>query len=132
MIGEDVPITVSSQFIFASNRMVGVLVKELAKHSPTTTEGATERKLMAQGNKPIHRINLKSISAAVFANTSGEGNTFYSVQFDRSYRDGEEWKRTKSFGRDDLLLLSKAADMAHTWIHEQESSAPAGQSPEPS
>ncbi|QDV42488.1 hypothetical protein Enr13x_23360 [Stieleria neptunia] len=88
---------------------------------------------MAQGNKPTHRINLKSVSAAVFANTTGEGKTFYSVQFDRSYRDGEQWKHTKSFGRDDLLLLSKAADMAHTWIHEQESSAmPSSQSPEPS
>lgn len=87
---------------------------------------------MAQGNKPTHRINLKTVSAAVFANTTGEGKTFYSVQFDRSYRDGEEWKHTKSFGRDDLLLLRKVADMAHTWIHEQEASTPRGPSPEPS
>lgn len=88
---------------------------------------------MAQGNKPAHRINLKTVSAAVFANTTGEDKTFYSVQFHRSYRDGEQWKRTKSFGRDDLLLLSKAADMAHTWIHEQESATEPGNSPpEPS
>lgn len=77
---------------------------------------------MTDKNKPVHRINLKTVSAAVFANTSSDERTFYSVQFDRSYRDGDQWKHTKSFGRDDLLLLGKVADMAHTWIHEQDSS----------
>lgn len=78
---------------------------------------------MTTNNKPIHRIQLKTIAAAVFANESDEGKTYYNVQFDRSYRDGEQWKHTKSFGRDDLLLLSKIADMAHTWIHQQEANS---------
>ena len=35
----------------------------------------------------------------------------------RSYRDQEgNWHTTESFGRDDLLLLAKVADLAHTWI----------------
>jgi len=35
------------------------------------------------------------------------------------YKDGEEWKQSDSFGRDDLPLVAKVADMAHTWIHER-------------
>jgi len=37
----------------------------------------------------------------------------------RLYKDGDEWKETSGFGRDDLLVLAKALDQAHTWIFEQ-------------
>ena len=40
----------------------------------------------------------------------------HNVTFERSYKDGEEWKTTTSFGRDDLLTLAKVADLAHSWI----------------
>ena len=42
--------------------------------------------------------------------------TLYGVKLTRRYRDGEEWATTDTFGRDDLLLVSKVADLAHTWI----------------
>lgn len=71
---------------------------------------------MSNENKPIHRIRIGVIGAAIFENRSDEGQTFYNVQFDRGYRDGENWKRTKTFGRDDLLVLAKVADMAHTYV----------------
>ncbi len=35
--------------------------------------------------------------------------------------DGDEWKVTSSFRRDDLPIVSKAADMAYARIWEQES-----------
>jgi hypothetical protein len=34
----------------------------------------------------------------------------------RPYKEGDEWKTADSFGRDDLPLLAKAVDLAHTWI----------------
>ena len=42
----------------------------------------------------------------------------YNTTFERLYKpDGEDqWKSTDSFGMNDLLLLAKVADMAHTWI----------------
>lgn len=42
---------------------------------------------------------------------------FYSVSFERRYKgkDGK-WSTTHSFGRDDLLALSKLAEQAHTEI----------------
>ena len=43
----------------------------------------------------------------------------------RLYKDGDNWRDTTSFGRDDLPLLAKVADMAHSWIFQQAASAPA-------
>lgn len=69
---------------------------------------------------PIHRIRLSTISAAVFKNTSSDGKTYFNAQFDRSYKDGDEWKHTKSFGQNDLLNLAKVADLTHSWMIEQQ------------
>jgi hypothetical protein len=38
------------------------------------------------------------------------------VTFERVYKDGEEWKSSHSYTRDDLLALAKLADWAFTWI----------------
>ncbi|MGE3309801.1 MAG: hypothetical protein AB7O66_07515, partial [Limisphaerales bacterium] len=48
-----------------------------------------------------------------------EGSVRYNVTFSRSYRDAEHWRSSDSFGRDDLLVVSKLADHAHTWICSQ-------------
>ena len=37
----------------------------------------------------------------------------------RLYKDGDDWKDSTSFGRDDLPLLAKVADLSHSWIFEQ-------------
>jgi len=69
-------------------------------------------------NKPIHEFRLGAIKAAVWKNDTTNG-VRYNVSFSRIYKDGEEWKSTDSFGRDDLLTVAKVADQAHSWIHEQ-------------
>lgn len=76
---------------------------------------------MSDNNKPIHRIRLGAIAASVFSNEAND-NAYYSVSIERSYKDGEDWKHTKSFGRDDLLAVAKVADLAHSWIHAQQQS----------
>ena len=71
---------------------------------------------MAQ--KPVHEVRLGRIKAAIWKNDVQEGVTF-NVTFSRLYKDGDDWKDSSSFSRDDLLLLGKVADLAHTWIYEQ-------------
>lgn len=44
--------------------------------------------------------------------------------FDRLYKDGDKWKSTSTFGRDDLLLLAKVADQAHTRIFQLQQEDP--------
>ena len=40
----------------------------------------------------------------------------YNTTFARLYRVEDQWRETQSFGRDDLPLVSKVADLIHTWI----------------
>ena len=68
--------------------------------------------------KPIHEVRLGHIKAAVWRNET-EAGVRYNVTFSRIYKDGDDWKSTDSFGRDDLLLLSKVADQTHSWIFAQ-------------
>lgn len=69
-------------------------------------------------NKPIHEVRLGSIKAAIWANDTQNG-TRHNVTFARLYKDGDTWKSSESFGRDDLPLLAKVADLAHSWIFQQ-------------
>ena len=69
-------------------------------------------------DKPIHEVRMGMIKVAVWKNDTPNG-VRYNATFNRIYRDGNEWKTTDSYGRDDLLVLAKVADQAHTWIHAQ-------------
>lgn len=72
-----------------------------------------------QKSKPVHEIKLARIRASVWANHGERQHIWYSVSITRLYRDGETWKDTTSFGRDDLPLVVKAAEMAYAWIWSQ-------------
>jgi hypothetical protein len=52
------------------------------------------------------------------------------VTFARLYRDGEQWKDSSSFGREDLPLVAKVADQVHTWIYQQSQSQSRTEAPE--
>ncbi len=73
---------------------------------------------MASSNKPVHEIRLGRIKAAIWENDTPNG-TRHNVTLSRLYKDGEQWKDTQSFGRNDLPLVGKVSDMAHTWIFTQ-------------
>jgi hypothetical protein len=74
----------------------------------------------ATASRPVHEVRLGRIKAAIWANST-ENGTRHNVTFTRLYKDDQsnQWKDSQSFGRDDLPLLAKVADMAHTWIFEQ-------------
>lgn len=70
-------------------------------------------------DQPVHEVRLGAIKAAIWKNNT-ENGVRYNTTFSRLYKDGKDWKHTDSFGRDDLLVLAKVSDTAHSWIHEQE------------
>lgn len=78
---------------------------------------------MAKSNKPVHEIRLGRIKAAIWENESKDGIVRHNAKLTRLYKDGDEWKDSDSFGRDDLLLVAKVANLANTWIYEQKSSS---------
>ena len=67
--------------------------------------------------RPVHEVRLGKIKAAIWANDT-ENGVRHNVTLTRLYKDGETWKDSTTFGRDDLPLVAKVADMAHTWIFE--------------
>ena len=67
--------------------------------------------------KPVAEVRIGRVKAAIWSNET-EGRMRHSVAFSRLYKDGDEWKRTQSFGRNDLLVLAKVADQAHSRIFE--------------
>ena len=67
--------------------------------------------------KPISEVRIGRIKAAIWPNGT-EGRTRHNVTFSRLYKDNDQWKSTQSFGRNDLLLLAKVADLAHSRIFE--------------
>lgn len=69
-------------------------------------------------DRPVHEVRLGRIKATIWANEV-EGGVRHNVQLRRIYKNGDEWAQSDSFGRDDLPLVMKVADLAHTWIFEK-------------
>jgi hypothetical protein len=75
------------------------------------------------GNKPAHEVRLGRIRAAIWLNET-ENGLRYNVQITRLYKDQkDQWKDSPSFGREDLPLVAKVADMAMVWIYENPAAA---------
>jgi hypothetical protein len=68
--------------------------------------------------KPVHEVRLGRIKAAIWRNVAQNGY-LYNVTIARLYKDGDQWRDSSSFGRDDLPLVAKVADLVHTWIFTQ-------------
>lgn len=67
--------------------------------------------------KPVHEIRLGRIRASIWRNETQNGPR-HNVTISRLYKEGDSWKDSSSFGRDDLPLVTKVADQAHSWIFE--------------
>ena len=70
-------------------------------------------------SKPVHEIRFGLIKAAIWHNMTRSGER-YNVTLTRLYRNGDLWKESTHFGRDDLLVAAKVLDLAHTWIFHQD------------
>ena len=70
---------------------------------------------MPNPQKPLEEVRLGLVKAAIWQHESETGIR-HNVTFSRIYKDGDDWKSTTSFYPQDLLLLAKVADHAHTRI----------------
>lgn len=70
--------------------------------------------------RPVHEERLGRVRAALWENDSQAAGPRYSVTFSRLYKDAAgQWQDSASFARDDLPLLQKVADRAHSWLYER-------------
>jgi hypothetical protein len=76
----------------------------------------TAKKASETTKPPVAKLRIGLINANIWQRTTGEDN-FYSVSFERRYKDAEgNWQSTHSYNVDDLLSLAKLADQVHTEI----------------
>ena len=73
---------------------------------------------MTSNTKPVDEVRFGAVKAAIWRNETDNGSRF-NVTFSRSYKNGDgNWKSTSSFRRDDLLVVAKLADQAHSRIFQ--------------
>ena len=72
----------------------------------------------ANTNRPVDDVRIGRVKATIWRNETEDGKTSFNTVFGRLYKDGDAWQSTPSFGRNDLLLVAKVADLAHTRVCE--------------
>lgn len=71
-----------------------------------------------QRNAPVFTCRHRALKAAVWKNDS-ESGSFYNVTLSRSYKDGETWKESNSFGYDDVLIVAELLRTCHGFISRE-------------
>lgn len=79
-------------------------------------------------SSPVKKFSVGGVQAAVWENEGKEGNTYYSVSFDRRYKDNnDEWKSTTSLKANDLPKAILALQKAYEFISLKEMESETGQ-----
>jgi len=70
-------------------------------------------------SKPVDRVRLGRVSAAIWRHLVDDGSPFYKFTIDTSYKDSAgNYQSTSSFGLRDALLIAKIANLADTRIRK--------------
>lgn len=67
---------------------------------------------------PVHNVRFGKVQVSVWENQTQHGPRF-NVTACRLYLDDGAWKRSDSFGRDELLAAARAFQAAFDWIWDQ-------------
>jgi len=65
---------------------------------------------------PLHEIRYGLIVARIWRKRTRSG-VRHTVTVMRLFRNGDVWKESSRFHRDDIPLVRLALDEAHTWIY---------------
>lgn len=76
-------------------------------------------------NQPVQVYRLRGLSASIFENRAKSADrivTYFKVALQRTYKDGDGWKTTTSFGREDLPIARLLLERAWQYILDAEAS----------
>jgi hypothetical protein len=68
---------------------------------------------------PVYELRIGLVKASIWENHGKQG-TNYAVTIVRLFKNGAEWKESSRFYRDDLLVVAKVLDQAHSWIFRKQ------------
>lgn len=79
-----------------------------------------EQQTNGHSEGPVERISMFPISASIWMKYSADGRPWYSVSFQRTYKnDDGKWEYTTSFNHADCLILAQAAERAYHLIESR-------------
>ena len=65
--------------------------------------------------EPVNRMRYGNVEATIWRNETTTG-TRYNVTLARVFKEGDSWKRSNSFGEDELLRAARLANDAYTFL----------------
>ena len=71
-------------------------------------------------NRPVHEVKQGLVKATVWKNQTKAG-VRHHVKIARIFKDGDVWRESQQFGRDDLLKLANILTKCHDWIYANDS-----------
>lgn len=66
----------------------------------------------------VHEIRRGLIKVQIRCKRTRQGKR-HTIVVTRLFRNGDCWKESSRFGRDDIPLMRYLLDEAHTWIFQQ-------------
>jgi hypothetical protein len=88
----------------------------MAKSTQTVSHTQERPKVAeAEGKGPVFTCRHRALKAAVWKNETANG-VMFNTTVTRSYKDGEEWKESGSFGWDDLLIIAELLRTCYGFI----------------
>ena len=85
-------------------------------YDPLRQKISAECETMEEKKKPVSSYKCGAIDVAVWEQESKEGNKFYTITMNRSYKDGEEWKKTTSIRGQDVMDVIVCLNKAYEFI----------------
>lgn len=71
-------------------------------------------------NQPVKKFRLGFVSATIWSNEAPTGDRkFYTVDVQRTFKDGDDLRNTSSLNAADLLNAAKLLERAESWIAQQ-------------
>ncbi len=90
----------------------------MAKTKVAPPRADTAAPTEAAGNVPVFTARHRRLKAAVWRNDLENGPMFNTTVV-RSYKDGEQWKESTSFGYDEILLVAELLRTCHGFISRE-------------
>ena len=74
--------------------------------------------MTTENKAPIEKIRDGSLEISIWANQTENGTRYAADGVTRSYKVGEDWKKTRSLSNGELLAAARLHELAYTKILE--------------
>jgi hypothetical protein len=90
----------------------------MAKSASPQSRSQPAQQPERSGNPPVFTVRHRALKAVVWRNETENGPMF-NTTLTRSYKDGETWKESSSFGFDDVLIVAELLRTCYGFISRE-------------